>query len=271
MATQKKEKIAQETLLTEPVQAALAAETPARRSSASAKKASAKATPKATAVKKERARKAQTSAQTAKTSPSQDPQPVVPPEFQTARPAESAQAPLTLADTPASERPSEHPSELLANTGGVSFLAADCITEDIWVPNTAVPSLDEATYRSRKTQAEAQRRAIEVASLNLKNINDLHRLESQSIDIAISAKTNETQYAKLTGADIDYQTELEVNGEKSQQLMQASAKHESAARDTGYAEQLIALKDQNFELDIQQAQAVFSEKASRYRAQLAGQ
>lgn len=273
MATQKKENLAQETISTEtPIQESLPAETLAQKSSASAPKTPTKATSKATAAKKEQARKAKIGTRTAKISTSKASQPVTPPEFQAAVPqAESAQAPTTLANAYPSALSSEHPSEQLASMGGVRFLAADCITGDIWVPNAAIPSIDEATYRSRKTQAEGQRRAIEVASLNLKNINDLHQLESHSIDIAISAKTNETQYAKLTGADIDYQTQLQVNGEKSQQLMQASAKHDSATRETGYTEQLIALKDQNFELEIQQAQNVFSEKASRYRAQLAGQ
>lgn len=151
------------------------------------------------------------------------------------------------------------------------FLAADCINDNIWSPSAAIPSLDEATYVAQKEQAEAQRRAIEVASLNLKNMNDLHRLEKQSIDVAISTKENETRSAQLANAEIDYQIQLETNGEKSQSLRQAVARKESATRESDYADQLIALKDQNFELDIQQAQNVFAEKAARYRAQLTGQ
>ena len=139
------------------------------------------------------------------------------------------------------------------------------------MPSAAIPGLDEATYQAKKEQAEAQRRAIEVASLNLKNINDLHRLEQQSIDVAISTKQNETRSAQLTNADIEYQIQLESNGESSQQLRQAIARKEAATRESDYADQLIALKDQNFELDIQQAQNIFAEKAARYRAQLTGQ
>lgn len=164
-------------------------------------------------------------------------------------------------------------SELKNETSkdGMTFLAANCIGSDMWVPSAAIPAIDEATYRAQKAQAEAQRRAIEVASLNLKNINDLHQLERQSIDVAISTKENETRHAQLTSADIDYQTQLEHNGEKSQHLRQATARREAATRESDYTDQLIALKDQNFELDIQQAQSAFSEKAARYRAQLTGQ
>ncbi|MGC1306460.1 MAG: hypothetical protein WA885_04465 [Phormidesmis sp.] len=226
------------------------------------KKTTAKATPKATDAQKEQARKARAGARIAKTSTSK----TDPPAAQTP----ATQALTALTTTHPSENPSENPSEL-ASMGGVGFLAADCISGDMWVPNAAIPSLDEATYKAHKAQAEGQRRALEVASINLKNINDLHQLESQNIDIAISAKTNETQYAKLAGADIEYQTQLQINGEKSQQFRQASAKHESATRETGYTEQLIALKEQNFELEIEQAQNVFSEKVARYRAQLSGQ
>ncbi|MEL7143875.1 MAG: hypothetical protein AAFS04_11750 [Cyanobacteria bacterium J06631_9] len=154
---------------------------------------------------------------------------------------------------------------------GTRFLASELAAENIWAANTAIPTLDEATYAAQKAQAEAQRRAIEVASLNLQNINDLHELERQSIDVAISAKTNEIRTAQLAGTGIDYQTQLEVNAEKSQHLAQAVAKHQAATRETGYADQLIALKDQNFELEIQQAQNVFAEKAARYRARLTGQ
>ncbi|MGD1866250.1 MAG: hypothetical protein ACFB0D_17000 [Phormidesmis sp.] len=159
----------------------------------------------------------------------------------------------------------------IAVGGDVSFSASELMPGDIWAANSAIPALDEATYAAQKAQAEAQRRAIEVASLNLQNINDLHKLERQSIDVAISTKTNETRNAQLAGAGIDYQTQLEVNGEKSQHLAQSAARHQAATRETGYADQLISLKDQNFELEIQQAQNVFAEKAARYRAQLTGQ
>ena len=142
--------------------------------------------------------------------------------------------------------------------------------QNIWQPNASIPTLDEATYAAQKAQAEGQRRAIEVAKLNLKNINDLQALERQNIDVAIGAKTNEIRGAQLSGVEIDYQTQLEMNGEKSQQLNQAAARREAATRETGYMQQLISLKDQIFELDVQQAQAAFSEKAARYRAQLTG-
>ena len=102
-------------------------------------------------------------------------------------------------------------------------------------------------------------------------MNELHRLERQSIDVAISQKENETRSAQLAGADIDHQVQLENNGERSQHLRQATARKAAAMRESDYAEQLIELKDQNFELDIQQAQNVFAEKAARYRAQLTGQ
>ena len=151
------------------------------------------------------------------------------------------------------------------------FLASQLISDNIWSPNAAIPTLDEATYAAQKAQAEAQRRAIEIASLNLQNMNNLHQLEQQNIDIAISAKNNETRNAQLAAAGIDYHTQLEMNGEKSQHLAQAAAKHQAAARESGYTDQLIALKDQNFELEIEQAQNVFAEKAARYRAQLTGQ
>ncbi|MGD1897525.1 MAG: hypothetical protein ACFB16_11315 [Phormidesmis sp.] len=178
---------------------------------------------------------------------------------------------LTALGTPNSESASSTMSQLNHKVSGadISFLAADHIANsDMWLLDTNIPTLDEATYAAQKAQAEAQRRAIEVASLNLKNINDLHQLEHQSLDVAISAKNNETRAAQLTGADIDYQTQLEVNGEKSQHLRQAAVRREAATRETGYTEQLLALKDQNFELEIQQAQSVFAEKAARYRAQL---
>lgn len=154
---------------------------------------------------------------------------------------------------------------------GLSFRASELVSGKIWAPNTAIPELDEATYAAQKAQAEAQRRAIEVARLNLKNINDMHQLEQESINAAISAKANETKNAQLTSAEIDYQTQLEENGERSQRLAQAASRHQAATRETGYTDQLIALKDQNAELDIQQAQNIFAEKAARYRAQLTGQ
>lgn len=152
-----------------------------------------------------------------------------------------------------------------------NFIAANYATDSIWQPNAAIPTLDEADYATQKAQAEGQRRALEVASLNLENINSLHQLERQSIDIATSAQVNATHQAQLSGAEIDHQTQLEINGEKSQHLKQAGAKHQAAIRETGYADQLISLKDQNFELEIQQAQNVFAEKAARYRAQLTDQ
>lgn len=158
-----------------------------------------------------------------------------------------------------------------SGSGSLGFLASDCINDDFWVPSAAIPALDEATYQARKSQAEAQRRAIEVARLNLQNIDDLHKLERQNIDVAISTKENETRTAQLTSADIDHRIQIEANGEKSEQLRQAAARREASARESDYTDQLIALKDQNFELDIQQAQNVFAEKAARYRAQLTGQ
>ena len=51
----------------------------------------------------------------------------------------------------------------------------------------------EATYETYKTRAQGQARSIEVASLNLKSIDGLHKLEGQTIDIAVTAKNNETQ------------------------------------------------------------------------------
>lgn len=189
----------------------------------------------------------------------------------------AAQQPLIEAPTeaPTETAPTAKPMQTklagMAVGGEVSFAADALMPGDIWSASSAIPTLDEATYAAQKAQAEAQRRAIEVASLNLKNINDLHELERQSIEAAIGAKTNETRNAQLTAAGIDYQTQLEMNGEKSQHLSQAAAKHQAASRETGYADQLIALKDQNFELEIQQAQNVFADKAARYRAQLTGQ
>ena len=176
-----------------------------------------------------------------------------------------------ITPNPMSSTSHQSGSSVLAAGSDVSFSTDEMVADNIWGANTAIPTLDEATYAAQKAQAEAQRRAIEVASLNLQNINDLHELERQSIDVAISAKANETRTAQLTGAGIDYQTQLEINGEKSQHLAQAAAKHQAATRETGYAEQLIEIKDQNFELEIQQAQNIFAEKAARYRAQLTGQ
>jgi hypothetical protein len=144
------------------------------------------------------------------------------------------------------------------------------MTGDIWVPDSRIPAIDETVYEQRKTQAEGQSRSIEVASLNLKNIAGLHKLEGQTVDIAIAAKSNETRYAKLDGADIGLRTQLQANGEATQKLMQATAKHEAATRETGYTTELIGLKDQNFQLDIEQARTLFSEKSARYRAQLTG-
>jgi len=256
MATQKKETLAP------------SAETPAKETKVSgAKKLSAKATPKATAAKKESARKSKRGTRTAKPRASKASQLMTTPPETEAVPQPTAQMASTLAAADEVGHASENP----ASVDGDDLMTADPMTKDIWVPGAAIPSIDEATYKVRKEQAEGQRRAIEVASLNLKNMNDLHQLEGQKINVAISAKTNETQNAKLAGVDIEYQTQLQVNGEKSQQLAQASAKHDSAARETGYTEQLLNLKDQNFELEVQQAQNVFAEKASRYRAQLAGQ
>ncbi|MEM9945648.1 MAG: hypothetical protein AAF810_06245 [Cyanobacteria bacterium P01_D01_bin.36] len=158
-----------------------------------------------------------------------------------------------------------------ARSQSADFRAIDCVGDDVWQPSAAIPELDEATYKAQKAQAEAQRRAIEVASLNLQNINDLHQLEQQSIDVAISVKNNETRSADLSGAEIERRIQLEANGEKSQLLRQATAKREAATRESDYVDQFITLKDQNFELDIQQAQDVFAQKAARYRAQLTGQ
>jgi len=170
-----------------------------------------------------------------------------------------------VANSPAVQTPSQLPID-----DGTNFRAADLIKGEMWTPNADIPGLDEKSYAAQKAQAESQRRAIEVAKLNLQNINDMHQLERESINVAISAKENETRNAQLAGTDIDYQTQLEMNGAKSQQLAQAASRHQAAVRETGYTDQLIDLKDQNFELEIQQAQSVFAEKAARYRAQLTG-
>jgi hypothetical protein len=208
--------------------------------------------PKASAAQKEQARKARAGARIAKGGN---------------RTKKSVTAPKATTPT-TTHVPTATRSEL-AGTGGVSFVAADYMTGDIWVPDSRIPAIDEATYESLKTQAEGQSRSIEVAGLNLKNIAGLHRLEGQTIDIAIAAKSNETRYAKLEGADIGLRTQLQTNGEATQKLMQATAKHEAAQRETGYTTDLIGLKDQNFQLEIEQARNMFSEKSARYRAQLA--
>lgn len=171
--------------------------------------------------------------------------------------------------TAASTAPAKSSSEL-AGIGGVSFSASDYMTGDIWVPDERIPAISEAVYESRKTKAEGQKRSIEVASLNLSNIQGLHKLEGQSIDIAIAAQTNQTRYAKLEGAEIDYRTQVAVNGAKSQKLTQAVAAHEFSQRETGYLGSLIKDRDSSYQLQIQQAETVLSEKSARYQAQLAG-
>jgi len=166
--------------------------------------------------------------------------------------------------------PATKPSSDLAETGGVSFSASDYMTGDIWIPDGRIPSIDEAVYEARKTKAEGQKRSIEVAALNLSNINGLHKLEGQAVDISITAQTNQTKYAKLEGAQIDYQTQVAVNGAKSQKLTQAVAAHEFSQRETGYLDSIITDRDSSYQLQIQQAQTVLSEKSARYQAQLAG-
>lgn len=215
-------------------------------------KAAAKKTPKASAAQKTQARKARAGARIANAGKS---------KIATKKTVKTPKASAPVAARSASE---------LAGIGGVSFQAADYITGDIWAPNPAIPAIDEATYEAQLTQAQGQGRSIEVASQNLKNINGLHKLEGQAVDIAITAKGNETKYAKLEGADIDYQTQVAVNGEKSQKLAQAIAKHEAATRETGYTNELIGMKDENFQLEIQQARTLLNEKTARFKAQLAG-
>jgi hypothetical protein len=166
--------------------------------------------------------------------------------------------------------PTTKPSSELAGIGGVSFRAADYMTGDIWVPDERIPAIDEAVYESRKTKAEGQKRSIEVASLNLSNIQGLHKLEGQSIDIAIAAQTNQTRYAKLEGAELDYQTQVQLNGAKSQKLTQATEAHQFATRETGYLNQQIGIRDSDYRLQIQQAETVLSEKSARYQAALSG-
>ncbi len=212
--------------------------------------------PKATAAQKEQARKARSGARIAN-------------ETKAQKSAGTEAKPTTAPRASTSDITTAHRSEL-AGYGGVDFRAADYMTGDIWKPDDRTPAIDEATYETYRTQAEGQSRSIEVASLNLKNINGLHKLEGQTVDIAIAAKSNETRYAKLEGTEIDYQTQLQVNGEKTQKLMQATAKHESATRETGYTNELIGMKDQSFQLEIEQARSMFSERSARFRAQLAG-
>jgi len=209
--------------------------------------------PKASAAQKEQARKARKGANLA--SKRKVTTPTAPPKSSTAPTAPN----LTTAS--ASE---------LAGIGGVSFLAADYITGDIWTPNPAIPSIDETTYEQHKTQAEGQSRSLEVAGLNLRNINSLHKLEGQAVDIAITAKSNETRYAKLEGAEFDFQTQVQANGEKSEKLAQATDAYQFATRESGYRRELIGLRDENYQISIQQEQNLFNEKAARYQAQLTG-
>ncbi|MGB7086679.1 MAG: hypothetical protein WBD47_14070 [Phormidesmis sp.] len=209
---------------------------------------------KATAAQKEQARKARAGARIAKDGTKS--------KKSVSTPKASAQPTAGISTASRSE---------LAGTGGVMFTAADYITGDIWTPNPAIPAIDEATYETYKTQAEGQSRSLEVASLNLKNINSVHKLEGQAADIAITAKNNETKWAKLEGAEIDYQTQIQVNGAKTQKLTQATAAHEFAGRETQYLNSQIDIRDEHFQLEIQQAQNVFAEKSARYRAQLTGQ
>jgi len=209
--------------------------------------------PKASAVQKEQARKARKGASIAANGKRKVTTPKAFAPERTSAPTE-----LTTADR----------SQLVGG-GGVAFRAADYMSGDIWVPDERIPAIDEATYETYKTRAQGQARSIEVASLNLKNIDGLHKLEGQTIDIAVTAKNNETKYAKLEGAEIDYQTQVQVNGEKSQRLYQATDSYQAATRETDYHRQLIGMKDDNYQLEIQQAQSMFTEKSARYRAQLA--
>ena len=206
--------------------------------------------PKASAAQKEQARKARKGASLAGKKRITTPK-------QTTHTAPTAP---NLSTAPASE---------LSGIGGVSFQAADYITGDIWTPNPAIPSIDEATYEAQKTQAEGQSRAIEVAAINLRNINGLHKLEGQAVDIAITAKSNQTKYAKLEGSEIDYQTQLQLNGEKSEKLAQATDAYQFAVRESGYRRELIGLRDENYQISIRQEQTLFNEKAARYQAALA--
>ena len=56
---------------------------------------------------------------------------------------------------------------------------------------------------------------------------------------------------------------------KSEKLLQATAKHQAAQRETGYTNELIGMKDENFQLEIQQARTLLNEKTARFKAQLA--
>lgn len=212
--------------------------------------------PKASAAQKEQARKARAGARIANQAKGKQ----TSSSNATAAPSSQGSSNITTA----------HRSDL-AGYGGVDFRAADYMTGDIWKPDDRIPAIDEATYESWKTQADGQSRSIEVASLNLKNIAGLHKLEGQTVDIAIAAKSNETRYAKLEGAEIGYQTQLQANGEATQKLIQATAKHEFATRETGYTNELLGMKDSNFQLEIQQARARFQELSARFSAQLSGQ
>ena len=216
--------------------------------------APAKKTPKASPAQKEQARKARAGARIAKANKEAVSQP---------KPASSTNAAST--SITAANR-----SEL-AGIGGVTFRANDYMTGDIWVPDSRIPAIDEATFENRKTTAEGQSRSIEVASLNLKNIQGLHKLEGQSVDIAIAAKGNETKYAKLEGAEIGYQTQIQLNGQASQQLLQATAKHEFQQRNTQYETSRIGLMDSSAQHEIEQAQMLLDQKIARFTAQLSGQ
>ena len=207
--------------------------------------------PKASAAQKEQARKARKGASIAANGKRKVTTPKA--SARTSAPTE-----LTTADR----------SQLVGG-GGVAFCATDYMSGDIWVPDERIPAIDEATYETYKTRAQGQARSLEVASLNLKNIDGLHKLEGQTIDIAVTAKNNENKYAKLEGAEIDYQTQVQVNGEKSQRLYQSTDAYQAATRETDYRRQLIGMKDDNYQLEIQQAQSMFTEKSARYRAQLA--
>ena len=210
--------------------------------------------PKASAAQKEQARKARTGARIAKAN----------------KEAASSSKPASSTSNASSSQITTANRSELAGYGGVDFRAANYMTGDIWVPDSRIPAIDEATFEKHKTTAEGQSRSIEVASLNLKNIQGLHKLEGQTVDIAIAAKGNETRYAKLEGAEIGYQTQVQLNGQANQQLLQATAKHEAASRETGYTNELIGLKDSNFQLEIQQARARFQELSARFSAQLSG-
>ena len=214
---------------------------------------------KATAAQKEQARKARAGARIAKSSTQKAQQAIA--AF--AQPPADASAISNTASANAAPNPRDGEP--------IRALADGCTTENVWTPSAAIPSLDQATYESHKTLAAGQQRALEIARINLKNMNELRQLESQEVEVAISRKATETQYAKLEGEALTHQMQVEINGERSQQLEQAVAKRATAVRETEYTKQLLSLKEQNFELEVQQAQNIFSEKAARYRAQLSGQ